>query len=839
MLKNLIPVVLILQLPSIVGAAAEQTEAMPLVGAFVRQHCLDCHAGDAAEAGLDLQQLSGDLVEPTNFDVWVKVHDRIQAGEMPPAEANQPEASSRRDMLASLSANLHQANAARQHEFGRVQLRRLNRTEYEYTVRDLLALPHLEVKGMLPADGTAHGFDTVAEALNLSSVQMARYLEAADAALDEAMQLGPRPATERRRFPALADGRFAQVVHKQREAVQIGEAVGLLRQPNSAQAPWTWRKINPPVAGMYRVRMKAFGITWNRGEVLPPDRPHVVSFYGFKGTTKRPLGTFDVPAADEPTAVIEFTAFLTPGDQLEIWFETLDDRNKPDAIPLDEYTAPGVAVEWLTTEGPLIEQWPPESYRRLFGDLPSAPWSPETGLVELPVPWVTVGNGKRAKLQRAKRNKITLYHVVSENPQADARRLLAEFAQRAWRRPVEEAEVEDYLALVDAKLRQKACFQEALRIGFQAVLCSPEFLFLQESPGRLDDDALASRLSYFLWKSSPDGELRQLAKEGKLQDPQVLREQVERMLGDARSERFVEDFAGQWLDLDQITVTQPDELLYPEFDRLLLNSMVEETHAYFRELLDRDLGAAHVVDSSFAMLNARLAELYGVVGVEGAAIRKVELPADSPRGGFLTQASILKVTANGTTTSPVTRGAWVLDRLLAQTVPPPPASVAAIEPDLRGTTTIREQLDKHRQDAACASCHRHLDPPGFALENFDVIGGWRDRYRSLENGDPSEATFKNNRPVRYALGRPVDASGQAPGGETFQDIHGLRRILLQREEQLARNLTEHLLVYGTGGGVEFADRKVVEQILHRARESEFGLRTLIHEVVQSETFRNK
>ena len=267
--------------------------------------------------------------------------------------------------------------------------------------------------------------------------------------------------------------------------------------------------------------------------------------------------------------------------------------------------------------------------------------------------------------------------------------------------------------------------------------------------------------------------------------------------------------------------------------------MVRETEAFFAQMLAEDLSVTHLVDSDFAMLNQRLAELYEVPGVECVAIRKVDLPEDSPRGGLLTQASLLKVTANGTTTSPVTRGAWVLDRIYGQPSALPPPNVPAIEPDLRGTTTIREQLDQHRNIAACASCHRQIDPPGFALENFDVIGGWRERYRVLENGDPAQATFKNDRPVRYQLGPPVDASGQAPTGETFDNIRDFRTILLSQKEQLARNIAQRLLVYATGAEIPFADRAAVEEIMQRSRESEYGLRTLIHEVVQSATFQSQ
>jgi hypothetical protein len=267
--------------------------------------------------------------------------------------------------------------------------------------------------------------------------------------------------------------------------------------------------------------------------------------------------------------------------------------------------------------------------------------------------------------------------------------------------------------------------------------------------------------------------------------------------------------------------------------------MVKETKAYFTEMLRHDLNIEHVIDSDFVMINGRLAKLYDIPDVDGVNLRRVKLPDDSPRGGLLTQASFLKVTANGTTTSPVTRGAWVLDRVYGQPAPLPPSNVPAIEPDLRGTTTIREQLDQHRNIEACATCHRRIDPPGFALESFDVIGGWRDRYRSLGEGENANATFKDNRPVRYKLGLPVDTSGVAPDGQPFNDIHEFRQTLLSQKRQLARNLTERLLTYATGAGIQFADREVVEHILKETEESGHGLRSIIHAVVQNEVFQRK
>src|SRR5581483_10814513 len=292
--------------------------------------------------------------------------------------------------------------------------------------------------------------------------------------------------------------------------------------------------------------------------------------------------------------------------------------------------------------------------------------------------------------------------------------------------------VQPFLNLIRESMRQGYSFTDAMIAGYTAVLSSPGFLYFKETPGRLDDFALAERLSYFLWNSCPDDELRQLAGRHQLRRPAVLWRQVDRLLDDPRSRRFINSFLDYWLDLRLIAGTAPDEQLYPEYqlDDLLVESMTAETQLFFDELIRKNLGVTNLVDSDFSVLNERLARHYGIAGVQGVELRPVNLPPGCLRGGLLTQASILKVTSNGTTTSPVKRGAWILSRILGKPPHPPPPGTPVIEPDIRGATTVREQLAKHRSQESCAVCHRNIDPPGFALESFDVMGGYRDRYRS-------------------------------------------------------------------------------------------------------------
>jgi hypothetical protein len=332
----------------------------------------------------------------------------------------------------------------------------------------------------------------------------------------------------------------------------------------------------------------------------------------------------------------------------------------------------------------------------------------------------------------------------------------------------------------------------------------------------------------------PDEELFQLAAKNKLHEQDVLSEQVERLLRDPKARAFNTNFTGQWLSLRAIDATLPDGTLYPEYDDILKTSMLKETSMFFDEVLRNDLPLTHFVSSDFTFLNARLAKHYGIPGIDGMEMRKVTLPRDSHRGGLLTMGSVLKVTANGTTTSPIIRGSWVLERILGTPPPKPPLDVEAIEPDIRGATTIREQLARHRDVESCASCHRKIDPPGFALESFDVIGGWRDHYRAT--GEPREV---NGRRVRYWNGPAVDPGDVLPDGRRFRDIDEYKQLILEDKDQLARNLTEKLLAYSTGAAPTHADKPQIETIVNRLRDKNYGFKALIHEIVQSPLFQSK
>ena len=378
--------------------------------------------------------------------------------------------------------------------------------------------------------------------------------------------------------------------------------------------------------------------------------------------------------------------------------------------------------------------------------------------------------------------------------------------------------------------------------GYTTVLCSPGFLVLDEPIGKLDNFALASRLSYFLWNAAPDKHLRDLAEKGEISNPAILRAETDRLLADPRSAQFINSFLDSWLDLRHINASSPDSTLYPDYylDDHLTESALEETRLFFTELVRENLPARNLVDSSFIFANEKLADHYGIPDVHGVALRKITLPDGSPRGGLMTQASVLKVTANGTTTSPVLRGNWILERILGQTTPPPPPGTPAVEPDIRGAKTIRQQLEKHRESASCNTCHSKMDPPGFALESFDVFGGWRDQYRALGmKGAPVKGLGKNGQPFTFSNGLPVDPAGALADGSEFTEIQSFKKLILKDERAIAKNITNQLITYATGTPVGFGDRPALENILNNTQKSDYGLKSIIQEIIQSPIFQQK
>jgi hypothetical protein len=898
--RSLLTVSMILLAPSLPAVAAFETAA------FVGKYCADCHDGETKKGGLDLTNLKYSPGDTGNFLRWVKVHDRLQVGEMPPKEKkNRPSAAEVESFVKGLASSLD----AHEHEIvvreGRATQRRLNGYEYENALRDLLQAPWLQVKGQFPDDGEAFRFNKSSDALDVSHVHMARYMGAADYALRQVMSVElDRPPTSTRRYYARDQrtltskftpnsfntspdrmtypvlGTKAQPeVRFLRAPLTVGdtdpetrelEAVGWVSGNYVTGFTYRWDGFRAPVAGRYRIRFSGYTL-WvapggiqirfanerdkvgkpqppkpqipNYDEISPGRRDESITVYTRNGVMNRRVGEFDL--TPEPSV----------HDIGEVWLlanETLVPdasrfyRSRPNNFrnPLmQEDGAPSVAFRWMEVEGPLYDDSTTAGYRLLFGDLPMR--KVESGGKGVVLPVAARGDRRdkqgRQAGQRVEPLEEGAVEVVSKNPKQDAERLMREFLQRAYRRPVVESDVQRFLALIEERMTAGLTFTEAMIAGYTAVLASPGFVFLDEKPGKLDDYALAMRLALFLWNSEPDAALRARAARGELSRPDVLDTETERLLADPKSRRFVEAFLDYWIDLRKMEDSTPSTTLYNDYylDDALAEAALAESQFYFAELLRRDLPARNIVDADFTFLNERLAIHYGVPGVQGIAMRRVALPADSPRGGFMTQASVLKVTANGTTTSPVLRGKWIMERILGYEIPPPPP-VAAVEPDIRGAITIRQQLDKHRADASCAVCHRKIDPPGFALESFDVMGGWRDRYRGVSEDKPAEKGLgKNGQPFAFHYGLAVDATGELPDGRPFRDIREFKRLLLEDETPIARNLARQLVVYATGAPVRFSDRAQIEQILQKAKAKDYGVRSVVHAIIRSELFLNK
>ncbi|MDF1862355.1 MAG: DUF1592 domain-containing protein [Verrucomicrobiales bacterium] len=1032
---NRLSIALILTFTALANASAQNFELPEALNRVIENHCVDCHDDLDPKGGLDFYSLEWNLEDPHLTEQWVKVHDLLAAGEMPPPEKSRLDDGDRAEAVEILADRILKVQQEAHGEQGRSVSRRLNRFEYQNVLRDLLHDPTLKVADDLPLDGEVHGFAKVGAALDVSHVQIDAYLNVAETALRRALEFSAKkPQPETNRYYAREQGRLwagggnggwarfslalegleindeysfkkrgfdpsREVQAKGAEGITVDDTAAELTGPwrestrrsnhigkhyladdnkNAGDYAITWKaelpkpgtyevrvsfgggqglakkapyrvrhaegetrltidqsvtptidglwfplgrfafessgekesgavmaevslsnenakgwviadavqfvavddlekgiqkaqfskeeastaifrgaytpfyygfeKFKAPTRGDYKVRLKARSVLrktdyvdWEgdkqprhypnlvldatrryptpvNDRVFPGKRSEPVKVYSStldepNNQSMLPIGKFEAPP--EAPEVFEMEAFLEEGAMVKLDCMRLPSPMVP-AMPhtiqkFDRDGYPGVAFHWLEVEGPFIEEWPPASYRALFGDLPL---------------------------------KQSGSHVVAvpEQPLKEAKELLSGFMERVYRRPVEKAEFDRFHGYAKQLLKEGEPFTEAMIATYSAVLASPEFLFHCGQPGELDDFALAERLSFFLGESIPDESLSALAKQGKLRDPETLRAEVDRLLDKPESKRFVKEFLDAWLKLDEINDTDPDRDLYPEYagDWWLVNSMVEESRLYFADLIAGDGPARNVIDADYTFVDERLARHYDIPGVVGPAFERVSLPESSPYGGILTQASVLKVTANGTVTSPVLRGVYVMEKLLGDHPSPPPPSVPAVEPDIRGAATIRELLAKHREDASCASCHKKIDPPGFALESFDVMGRWRTRYRSLGDGSERiEGVGRSGNEFVHFIGKGVDASGVTPQGDPFDDVLQFKKLLIEDEETIARNVTEQLLVYATGAPVGFADRDEVAAILEKSRASEFGVRTIIHEIVQSPLFRKK
>jgi hypothetical protein len=791
---------------SVLSSAPQKKQPPTHFSTFLEAHCANCHDSETKKGDLDLTALSFELSDTSEFQRWENIFDRVADLEMPPKKKPQPDGTDRQVFLAALKKELQATDVAREKAVGRVQARRLTRSEFEKSLQDLLGID-LPFESRLPEDPLTDGFNTVARGQQISSNQLAIYLSAIDEALDAAFAQALSPKVDWKK-------RLSWEELQRKAPGPVNLARGPEGRPSQQDVvAWTVRNqefygrmeaTKVPVDGWYKIRIRARGVELAQGERIS------ASVFGGKHVSTAPerhlVGAIE---ADEYPADFEFVSWMKAGELLRVQVcdGSLPKKRTPvhpltrEAIAdLDGQGFSGIAMQSVDLERVYPRFDPDQTRRFLFGD--SAPGLGNNAPPSKPAP-------------------------TPQKPSDDLERQVLAFARRAFRRPVDAQEIAGHTALGRARMEAGASFVVGLRTAYRSVLMSPRFLYLEEKPGPLNAHALATRLSFFLWGSPPDPELRGLADSGKLMEPPILRAQVERMLADEKIQQFVRSFTDQWLKLRDIDATTPDEKLYGEYDDLLKDAMLGETRAFFSDLLQRDLSIGNVVDSHHTFLNNRLAKHYGIPTLPNGGIQRVSLKPEFHRGGLLTQASVLKVTANGTTTSPVVRGVWVLERITGNRVPPPPASVPAIEPDIRGAKTIREQLQKHQAQESCAACHLKIDPPGFALENYDVIGGWRQNYRAV-----NEKGWK-------VQGLKVDPSYHSPDGQGFNDLNELKQELLKTPERLAENLVHHLITYSTGAPPSFSDRDAIESIVADAASRNYGVRTLIHALIQSPVFKNK
>ncbi|MFT7640716.1 MAG: hypothetical protein ACI9G1_002460 [Pirellulaceae bacterium] len=787
------------------GWTAHAADLIQPLKPFLTQFCADCHSGDKAEGGLTLGKLGTDLNDAATFAVWERLYDRVQSQEMPPKDADQPSQPQRERFVTMLEKPLLAAHRANK---GTV-LRRLNRREYQNTLNDLFGT-QLDLEGMLPEDGRSHEFDNVGAALGISVAHLQQYLEAARLVYDTSVAktiLAPKPRLTPANF---RESEIASSIGKTWKRLEDG---AIVRFEGGGYPSGLLRNSGAPVSGRYRVTIT--------GYAYQSDQPIVCSVGGESYTpgSDKPVYNFISFPPVKPTT-IEFETWIEKHDMLVLEPRGIAlPQKRPEQI--EDYEGPGFAFVSGSIEGPLFDEFPSRGHQLIFEGIDRREIEPRNP------------QDKKRDSYKPK------FEIASTNESADAQQSIQRLATRAWRRPVRSEEIGRYVQLFENERAQDSTFEEALGTAITALFVSPNFLYLQEEPGRLDDFAVANRLSLFLTRSVPDQSLRILAVNKQLtQNPKIVRQQTERLLTVPHFDRFLTDFTETWLNLREMDFTAPDRTLFPEFDPYLRFSMPRETKLFLRELIEANLPVKNIVKSDFAMLNGRLAEHYGLPSVSGPKIRKVQLPPDSLRGGFLSQASVLKVTANGTNTSPVVRGVWVMDRILNQPPKPPPPGIAGVEPDIRGAATLRQLLDKHRDSQSCNVCHRTIDPPGFALECFNPIGGYRQHFRSLGSGERVETTVKG-RGVNYRRGQQVDGSGETADGLAFSNFQQFRDHLAENDAALAKALLTKLLTFATGREMGFSDRIEIADIVQQSAADEYRIRDLILRATSSDIFLSK
>lgn len=754
--KTWLTIAIAVMSPCSIGIADEFAE---MVKPFISKHCLECHNSTKSKAEISLagvDDLSGALKARKT---WDKVVEQLENRTMPPEHRPIPSESDYGRVLGVLKSGFIKHDTSGVRDPGRVTIRRLNRAEYNNTIRDLLGVEFRPADDF-PSDNLGYGFDNIGDVLSISPLLLEKYLTAAEMIADRAIVEPKTFEPTKQRISGTKLKGEGVVARGARMLATNGETFG-----------------NPvlPREGDYLLRVQAFGDQIGREPVKMAVR-----------LDDRPVKTFEVKAIPGRPAVYETKIAATHGGKQKVAFAFLNDLYQPKAADPKQRDR-NLYVNFVEITGPLDKRESdlPDSYRRVMIAQPKTPV-----------------------------DRIDT-----------ARKIMRHFARRAYRRPVEDREVDRLVAIVAAGLRQGISFEAAIRFGVQAALVSPNFLFRVELHSKptdakvvesINDFELASRLSYFLWSSMPDDELFRDADAGKLHDPDVLEKQIRRMLADSKATALTENFAGQWLETRKMTTVTPDPKTFPEFDDALRSAMKRETEMFFESIVKEDRSVLEFIDAKYTFINDRLSKLYGIpFKGKGKGFKRVELD-DPNRGGVLTQASFLTLTSNPTRTSPVKRGKWVLEQFLNDPPPPPPPGAGELKDDGKVdlNAPLRKRLEQHRSKADCASCHQKMDPIGFGLENFNGIGVWRKK----EGKDP------------------VDNSGTLTTGESFRGPAELKKVLLGKKDQFVRCLAEKLLTYALGRGVESYDKPAVDKIVRKAIEVQYKFSALVVEVVKSDAF---
>jgi hypothetical protein len=718
---------------------------------FLTKHCYDCHGNGKKRGGLTLDKYKDEQALQKDRKVWEDVLQMVRTGEMPPKGRPRPAAAEIETALRSLDAVLAKLDCTGPRNVGRVTLRRLNRAEYNNTIRDLVGVD-FKPAADFPADDVGYGFDNIGDVLSLSPLLLEKYLAAAETILDRAIVIADVPKPVKNRLGGLRVFRGVG---------DVSRGVGAVLHSKGAVSGESYFD-----EGDYVIRVEAYGQQVG-------DEPVRAAVQ----VSRQDVKTFEVKAEKSAPATLEAKVRLKAGTA-RIGVAFLNPFSDPKIEDKDKQKRL-LIVRNIVVDGPYNPPPPklPESHKRLMA------------------------------------------HKPGRQPREAAREIVTRFATRAFRRPAKAGEVERLLKLYDAAEKEGERFEKCVRLVLCGVLVSPHFLFRVEldpadaQKGKaylISEYELASRLSYFLWSSMPDDELFTLAAKGRLR--QNLEAQVRRMVKDPRSAAFVQNFAGQWLTLRKLETVAPDPKTFPGFDEELRGAMVRETELFFEAVLREDRGILDLLDADFSFVNERLAKHYGIEGVKGKEFRRVKLPAN--RGGILTQASILTLTSNPTRTSPVKRGKWVLDQVLNTPPPPPPPDVPELNEEKQLKGSLRQVMEQHRENKLCASCHQRMDPIGFAFENYDAVGAWRVK----------DGKF------------PIDPSGVLPSGQSFKGPAELKTILKGKKDLFGRCLTEKMLTYALGRGLEYYDRCAVDKVLKALEKNDYRFSTLLLETVKSEPF---